>query len=364
MLDEERGGAKRPKGLLDSPASDEAALRLAKAAGIERSMAVERAKRSPSRQKLAKLIHARSELLSQLPFRPKTIHSVVQRVANELGKLRQGPAASPEDDRGIGLRLGGDWEALDHIRPPLMCAWGRFFAGRMELVEANLPLVVFLARRYAYHRLPYSDLIQEGNLGMIQAAERYDPRFGVRFATYAGLWVRQAMRRATHTQGAIVRLPAALDGAVLRASYEERRMRHELAAEPKLEEVATRADCNVERLRTALAARAGAVSLDASTRDEPGSASRLDFLVAPQQLDPDDAASEHERRRIISSVIDTLKPREQLVLRLHYGLDGARPQRLSDIGRVIHVTRERTRQIEAAALRKLRNRLRPYGLEA
>ncbi|RLB49945.1 MAG: hypothetical protein DRI90_24115 [Deltaproteobacteria bacterium] len=258
-------------------------------------------------------------------------------------------------------RLGGDLKVLVRVRPPLLRIWRRFGAATRELVKANLPLVVYLAKKTMHHRVPFADLVQEGNIGMMLAAERFDPRFGVRFATYAGWWVRQAMRRATHVQGPVVRFPVAMAQALIRASYEASRLRDESAREPKLEELAEQAGCDADRLRRTVAAGYGFVSLDAPLGDDGRDATRLDFLVGPQEVSPDEAAGEEERRRIVASVLDTLRPREQTVLRMHFGLGGGRTHTLNDIGKVIHVTRERTRQIEVAALEKLRNRLRPYG---
>ncbi len=224
---------------------------------------------------------------------------------------------------------------------------------RQRLAEANLRLVVSIAKRYVGRGMLFLDLIQEGNLGLIKAVEKYDYRKGFKFSTYATWWIRQAITRAIADQARTIRIPVHMVETINRLIRVQRQLLQELGREPSPEEIATAMDIPVEKVREIQKVSQEPVSLETPIGEEEDS-HLGDFIQDENVQVPAEAAAYTLLREQLDEVLDTLTERERQVIRLRFGLDDGRARTLEEVGREFHVTRERIRQIEAKALRKLR----------
>ena len=224
---------------------------------------------------------------------------------------------------------------------------------RQRLAEANLRLVVSIAKRYVGRGMLFLDLIQEGNLGLIKAVEKYDYRKGFKFSTYATWWIRQAITRAIADQARTIRIPVHMVETINRLIRVSRQLLRELGREPTPEEIADAMGIPVEKVREIQKVSQEPVSLETPIGEEEDS-HLGDFIQDENVQVPAEAAAYTLLREQLNEVLDTLTDREQQVLRLRFGLDDGRARTLEEVGREFHVTRERIRQIEAKALRKLR----------
>ncbi|MCR5774978.1 MAG: RNA polymerase sigma factor RpoD [Lachnospiraceae bacterium] len=271
-----------------------------------------------------------------------SIEDPVRMYLKEIGKV---PLLSAEEEVELAKRMEiGDQEAKN------------------KLAEANLRLVVSIAKRYVGRGMLFLDLIQEGNLGLIKAVEKFDYRKGYKFSTYATWWIRQAITRAIADQARTIRIPVHMVETINKLIRVSRQLLQELGREPTPEEIAVQMNMPVDKVREILKISQEPVSLETPIGEEEDS-HLGDFIQDEQVPVPADAAAFELLKEQLNEVLDTLTEREQKVLRLRFGLDDGKARTLEEVGKQFNVTRERIRQIEAKALRKLRHPSRSRKLK-
>jgi RNA polymerase primary sigma factor len=262
-------------------------------------------------------------------------------------------AAQFESDKGH-YPDNKEWAAL--VEMPLIKFRRRLMLGRRakeKMVQSNLRLVVSIAKKYMNRGLSFQDLIQEGSLGLIRAAEKFDHEKGYKFSTYATWWIRQAITRAIADQSRTIRLPVHLYETISRIKKTTKTLSQEFGRKPTEEEIAESMEMTIEKLRFIAKSAQLPISLETPIGKEEDS--RLGDFIEADIENPEQDVAKNLLREDLEGVLATLSPRERDVLRLRYGLDDGRMKTLEEIGQIFDVTRERIRQIEAKALRKLRH---------
>ena len=266
----------------------------------------------------------------------------VRMYLKEIGKV---PLLTPEEEVALAIRMAEGDEQAKH-----------------RMTEANLRLVVSIAKRYVGRGMLFLDLIQEGNLGLIKAVEKFDHNKGFKFSTYATWWIRQAITRAIADQARTIRIPVHMVETINKTIRVSRQLLQELGHDPSAEDIAKVMEMPVEKVRDILKIAQEPVSLETPIGEEEDS-HLGDFIPDEDASEPSEAASFSLLREQLEEVLDTLAPREKKVLELRFGILDGRTRTLEEVGKEFNVTRERIRQIEAKALRKLRHPSRSKKLK-
>ena len=282
----------------------------------------------------------------------------VRMYLREIGRV---PLLSAEEEVRLAQRMErGKAECLKAVPNRRFVDDGE--EAQRRLTEANLRLVVSVAKKYIGRGMSLLDLIQEGNIGLIRAVEKFDYTKGYKFSTYATWWIRQAITRAIADQARTIRIPVHMVETINRLIRISRRLLQDLGREPTSEEIAEQMEISAEKVREIIKVSQEPVSLETPIGEEDDS-HLGDFIEDHTALAPADAASHQLLKEQVEDVLDSLTERERKVLQLRFGLDDGRSRTLEEVGKEFHVTRERIRQIEAKALRKLRHPSRSRKLK-
>ena len=296
----------------------------------------------------------------QVRLEKKVEHSKgknINQLKKDLRSIKEKMATIEEDTQTKGVDLKRTLQTIDRGDHSANYA-------KRELVEANLRLVVSIAKKYTNRGLQFLDLIQEGNIGLMKAVDKFEYRRGYKFSTYATWWIRQAITRAIADQARVIRIPVHMNETINKLIRTSRSLVQEYGREPTLEEIAVRMDIPVQKVRKVFKIAQAPISLETPIGEEEDS-HLGDFIEDRQVVSPAEAVINVNLKEMTESVLKTLTPREEKIIKMRFGLDNGSDHTLEEVGQNFAVTRERIRQIEAKALRKLRHpsrsrKLRPF----
>lgn len=290
----------------------------------------------PAPEDLEEEVDTDEDVLSQEQYFDDASDDSVRLYLREIGKI---PLLNAEEELALAQRVvAGDKRAKD------------------KMAEANMRLVVSIAKRYSGRGLDFLDLIQEGNTGLLRAVEKFDPDKGFKFSTYATWWIRQAITRAIADQARTIRIPVHMVETINKLLRTQRRMTQELNREPTIEELAKELEMEPEKVEYVMKIKQDITSLDAGVgRDGDDEDSVLrDFIEDEDGKTPEESAADQLLKEQVQSILSTLSDREQKIIKMRFGLENGKSHTLEEVGQEFAVTRERIRQIEAKALAKLR----------
>ena len=293
----------------------------------------------------------------------------VRMYLKEIGNI---PLLTPEEENELALnvclgkpaqqRLDNDPNLTPEEIDELEVLAQKYRVGKNRLINANLRLVVSIAKKYVGRGMQFLDLIQEGNMGLMKAVDKFDHEKGFKFSTYATWWIRQAITRAVADQARTIRIPVHMVETINKLVRIQRQLVQELSREPSLDEVAAKMGISVEKVQAIKKIAQEPISLESPVGEEEDS-SLGDFISDPNALNPLDFTTKEMLKRELNEVLTTLSDREEKVLRMRFGLLDGRQRTLEEVGKEFGVTRERIRQIEAKALRKLKHPSRSKRLK-
>lgn len=290
----------------------------------------------PALEDLEEEVDTDEDLLSQEQYFDDASDDSVRLYLREIGKI---PLLNSEEELALAQRVvAGEKKAKD------------------KMAEANMRLVVSIAKRYSGRGLDFLDLIQEGNTGLLRAVEKFDPDKGFKFSTYATWWIRQAITRAIADQARTIRIPVHMVETINKLLRTQRRMTQELNREPTIEELAKELEMEPEKVEYVMKIKQDITSLDAGVGrdgDEEDSVLR-DFIEDEESATPEESAASQLLKEQVQEILSTLSDREQKIIKMRFGLENGKSHTLEEVGQEFAVTRERIRQIEAKALAKLR----------